>query len=181
MALLRKSRPSLPRLITDTCRPALVSLVVLAPGALVASPITQALADAQLKGSATFRFLGIPVYDAKLFTPYGAALSWNEEFGLQLTYRKSLKQKALVESTLDEMARQGNPAPTQRQLEQCFQAVSKGDNYIAISEGPNNVGFWRNGQRTCTLSYPGAKRAFMSIFLGNDTRSASFTRQLKGQ
>ncbi len=181
MACLKKTRPSPLRPINDICRAALVSFIILAPAGLAASPITQALTDAQLKGSATFRFLGVPVYDAKLYTPQGATFSWNEDVGLQLTYRKNLKQKALVESTLDEMARQGNPAPTQSQLEQCFKAVSKGDNYVAISEGANKVGFWRNGQKTCTLSYPGAKRAFMSIFLGNDTRSASFTRQLKGQ
>ena len=181
MVRLKKTRSFLLRLIPDVRSAALVSIIALAPGGLSASPITQTLSDAQLKGSATFRFLGVPVYDAKLFTPQGDAFNWNEDFGIQLTYRKNLKQRALVESTLDEMARQGNAAPTPGQLEQCFQGVSRGDNYVAISEGANKVGFWRNGQKTCTLSYPGAKRAFMSIFLGNDTRSASFTRQLKGQ
>ncbi|WP_170515643.1 hypothetical protein [Ruegeria atlantica] len=180
MAFLHKTRPSLPRLISDTCRAALFSVIVLAPGGLAASPISQTLTDAQLRGIATFRFLGMPIYEAKLYTPQGSALNWTQDFALQLTYRKSLKQKALVESTLDEMARQGNPAPTQAQLQKCFQAVSKGDSYIAISEGPNKIGFWRNGQKTCTLSYPGAKNAFMSIFLGDNTRSGSFTRQLKG-
>ena len=42
-------------------------------------------------------------------------------------------------------------------------------------------GFWRNGRKTCTLTHPGVKKSFMSIFLGNNTRSASFTRQLKGR
>lgn len=181
MAFLQKIRPSLPRRISDTCAAVLVCFVMLTPSGSAASPITQMVTDAQLRGSATFRFLGVPIYDAKLFTPKGAALRWDEDFGLQLTYRKTLKQKALVNSTLQEIARQGTPAPTQSQLEQCFQAVAKGDSYIAISEGPNKVGFWRNGQRTCTLTYPDAKRAFMSIFLGSDTRSASFTQQLKGQ
>ncbi|WP_171124057.1 hypothetical protein [Ruegeria sp. HKCCA4707] len=181
MAFLQKIRPSLSQRICDTCCAALVSLTVLIPGGLAASPISQNLSNPQQVGSATFRFLGIPVYDAQLFTPNGAAFSWDADLGLKLTYRKTLKQKALVESTLEEMARQGNPAPSQSALEGCYKAVGKGDSYIAISEGPNKVGFWRNGQKTCTLSYPGAKRAFMSIFLGTDTRSASFTRQLKGQ
>ncbi|MEX0277864.1 MAG: hypothetical protein AB3N19_10125 [Ruegeria sp.] len=156
-------------------------MTLLVPGGLAASPLSDELKDPQLLGSATFRYLGLPIYDAKLYTPGGTQFSWSEDFGLQLTYRKNLKQKALVESTLDEIKRQGNQAPTQAQLEQCFKAVSKGDSYLAISEGPNKVGFWRNGVNTCTLSNPGIKQAFMSIFLGNNTRSASFTRQLKGQ
>ncbi|MCG7521154.1 hypothetical protein [Ruegeria sp. Ofav3-42] len=181
MALLQKTRPSLSRPNNRIWRAALLSLTLLAPGGLAASTVTDQLPNAELRGSATFRYLGLPIYDAKLYTPDGAAFSWNENFGLQLTYRKNLKQKALVESTLDEIERQGNSAPSQAQLEQCFQAVSKGDSYLAISEGPNAVGFWRNGRKTCTLTNPGVKKSFMSIFLGNNTRSASFTRQLKGQ
>lgn len=181
MALWDQTRRSLSLRNKGLWQAALVSVALLVPAGLAASPLSDELSDPQLRGSATFRYLGLPIYDAKLYTPNGAQFSWNEDFGLQLTYRKNLKQKALVESTLDEINRQGNTAPSQTQLQQCFQAVSKGDSYLAISEGPDKLGFWRNGLKTCTLSNPGIKRAFMSIFLGDDTRSASFTRQLKGQ
>lgn len=181
MPAFRQSRPSLWRPSKHIWRVAALLLALLAPVGLAASPLSTELKDPKQIGSATFRFVGLPLYDAKLFTPGGAPFNWTEDFGLQLTYRKNLAQKALVESTLDEMVRQGNPAPTQSQLEACFQAVSKGDSYLAISEGPDKVGFWRNGTQTCTLSNPGIKRSFMSIFLGDNTRSASFTRQLKGQ
>ncbi|WP_282152215.1 hypothetical protein [Ruegeria atlantica] len=181
MALPKMTRSSLSRPNSSVWCVALLSLTLLAPVGLAASTVSNELPNAELRGSATFRYLGLPIYDAKLFTPGGAPFSWSDDFGLQLTYRKNLKQKALVESTLDEMTRQGNSGLTQAQLEQCFQAVSKGDSYLAISEGPNKVGFWRNGRKTCTLSGPGVKKTFMSIFLGDNTRSASFTRQLKGQ
>ncbi len=179
--MVSRIRTSLFRPVHKTRRAALLSLALLLPGGLAASPLSDAISDPELRGSATFRFLGLPLYDAKLYTPGGAAFSWNENFGLQLTYRKNLKQKALVESTLEEMARQGNPAPTEVQLQTCFQAVSKGDSYLAIAQGPNSVNFWRNGNKTCTLTNPGITRSFMSIFLGDNTRSASFTQQLKGQ
>ncbi len=181
MAFLKKTRPYPLRPNNQSLRAALLSLVLLAPGGLAASPLDSQLSDPKLLGSSTFRFLGLPLYDAKLYTPGGAPFSWDEDFGLLLTYRKSLTQKALVNSTLEEMDRQGNSASIRGQLETCFKAVSKGDSYLAISEGPNKVGFWRNGAQTCTLSNPGIKRAFMSIFLGSDTRSASFTQQLKGK
>lgn len=182
MALWNKTRPSLLlRLNRHLWRAGLLSLMLLAPGWLAADPLSSELQDPKQIGSGTFRFLGLPLYDAKLYTPGGAAFNWSEDFGLKLTYRKNLKQKALVESTLVEMARQGNPQPTQAQLEKCFQAVSKGDSYLAISEGPNKVGFWRNGTQTCTLASNDIKKSFMSIFLGNNTRSAGFTQSLKGQ
>ncbi len=179
--MVSRTPTSLFRPVYRTCRAGLLSLALLAPGGLAASPLSDAINDPELRGSATFRFLGLPLYDAKLYTPGGAAFNWNEDFGLQLTYRKNLKQKALVESTLEEMARQGNPAPTEAQLQTCFQAVSKGDSYLAIAQGPNRVSFWRNGSKTCTLTNSGITRSFMSIFLGDNTRSASFTQQLKGQ
>ena len=181
MALPKKIRVWLLRPTSELWSAALLSLLLAAPGALAASPLTSELTDPELRGSSTFRFLGLPIYDARLYTPGGAPFSWSEDFGLQLTYRKTIAKKALVDSTLDEMARQGNPAPTKSKLAACMRPVSKGDSYLAISKGPDQVEFWLNGVQTCTLSSPGIKRSFMSIFLGNDTRSASFTRQLKGQ
>ncbi|WP_170411408.1 hypothetical protein [Ruegeria atlantica] len=181
MAFLKKIRSSVSRPNNAIWRAAFLSLALLAPGELAASAVTNELPNAELRGSATFRYLGLPIYDAKLFTPGGAPFSWSEDFGLQLTYRKNIKQKALIESTLDEMTRQGNSGLTQANLGQCFEAVSKGDVYLAVSDGPNKVGFWLNGRKTCTLTGQGIKKTFMSIFLGDNTRSASFTRQLKGQ
>lgn len=159
----------------------LLLMALLAAKGLAASPIDEALKDAQLRGSATFRYLGLPIYDAKLYTPGGAPFSWNEDIGLQLTYRRNIKKKVLIESTLEEMARAGRSAPVQDQLETCFRAVTKGDRFQAVSDGPDAVEFWLNGQQTCTLTYPGIKRSFMSVFLGDMTRSASFTKKLKGQ
>lgn len=178
MAFLRMNRPFLPRLNIGA---ALVSLALLTPAGLAASPVFGVLNDAELRGTATFRYLGFPIYDAQLFTQGGAPLNWAKDFGLELRYRRNLSKKALVNSTLDEMKRIGQAVPVRDQLEVCFGAVSKGDRYLAISQGPNRVGFWLNGQKVCTMSYPGIKRSFMSIFLGENTRSAAFTRALKGQ
>ncbi|MGV6805791.1 MAG: hypothetical protein ACWA49_16455 [Ruegeria sp.] len=178
-----RTQPPLSRLLPafEAARAALVGLVLLAPAGLANTPVANVLPDAQPRGTATFRFLGLPIYDAQLFTQGGAPFNWSQDFGLKLTYRKGLKQKALVDSTIDEMNRQGNRVPIEGQLKTCFQAVSAGDNYLAVSQGPDKIEFWRNGRKTCTLSFPGIKRSFMSIFLGNNTRSAAFTRQLRGQ
>ncbi|WP_050605178.1 hypothetical protein [Ruegeria sp. 6PALISEP08] len=181
MAFLGKIRPSLWRPNNGMRRAALLTVALLAPPGVLASPVKEELNDAQLRGSATFRYLGLPIYDAKLYTPGGAPLNWSEDIGLQLTYRKNIKKKALVNSTLDEMDRIGRSTPVRDQLDRCFKSVTKGDSFLAVSNGPDNVSFWLNGQKTCTMSYPGIKRSFMSVFLGENTRSASFTQKLQGR
>ncbi|CUK08202.1 hypothetical protein RUE5091_03048 [Ruegeria denitrificans] len=181
MAFLHKIRPSLPRPTYNPLRAALLSFALLVPGGLAASSGLNALGDAQLRGTATFRYLGFPLYDAQLFTPGGAPFNWSEDFGLELKYHRNVTQKALINSTLNEMARIGHPAPVRDQLQTCFKAVNKGDRYLAVSEGPNMVSFWLNGRKTCTMSYPGIKRSFMSVFLGDNTRSAAFAQKLRGQ
>ncbi|MEY8120932.1 hypothetical protein AB9F26_22430, partial [Falsihalocynthiibacter sp. BN13B15] len=67
------------------------------------------------------------------------------------------------------------------QLGQCFDDVSKGDQYLAVSRGQDQIGFWRNGMRVCTLTHPQLKQQFMAIFIGQNTRSKAFTRKLKGE
>ncbi|WP_298851627.1 hypothetical protein [uncultured Ruegeria sp.] len=181
MPFLDKTRPSLLPPNNGMWRAALLSLSLLTPTGLIASPVAEELNSAQLRGTATFRYLGFPIYDAMLYTSNGASFNWGEDFGLQLTYRKSIKKKALVNSTLDEMKRIGRPAPVGDQLDVCFKAVTKGDSFLAVSDGPDKVSFWLNGRKTCTMAYPGIKRSFMSVFLGDNTRSASFTQKLQGK
>ncbi len=180
MALLATPRPFLSRL-SSSILAGMLAIVLLAPTGFAAPSEMSAINDAKLRGTATYRYLGLPIYDARLYTPGGAALNWNNDIGLQFTYRRNIKKKALIDSTLEEMQRIGRPAPVRDQLGVCFKSVTKGDRYVAVSNGPDKVTFWLNGQKTCTMSYPGITRSFMSVFLGDDTRSASFTQKLRGQ
>ena len=143
--------------------------------------LDQALEPPVMRGEATFRFLGFPVYEARLFTPEGQAFDWEKDFGLELTYLRRVSEDTIVSSTLGELERIGEDMPVEAQLQKCFEPVNKGDTYLAVTEGENRVTFWLNGSRTCTLTHPEAKFRFMSIFLGEDTRSASFTRRLRGE
>lgn len=154
--------------------------LLIAPGWLGAANIGAVLPGAELRGTAVFRFLGVPLYEARLYTPGGQPFDWRQEFALELRYRKRLSQRDLIESTLVEMDRLGAAPPVRGQLQRCFQDVARGDRYLAVTEGEDAVRFWRNGVPTCTLSHPGIKRDFMSIFLGERTRSRSFTRKLQG-
>ena len=163
-------------------RKLLLSLVaVLVPLSAQASTIKSALPGAELRGAATFRFVGFPLYEARLFTKSGAPLDWNQDFGLELKYLRNLTEFDLVEGTMRELKRTGTAMPLRSQLEQCFNNVRTGDRYVAVSKGQNQIGFWHNGKRVCTLSHPQIKTRFMAIFLGENSRSKSFTQKLKGE
>ncbi len=136
---------------------------------------------AEQRGEATFSFLGFQIYKARLFTQGGQALDWSQDFGLELTYQRRLSQSDLVDATLQEMARVGNPLPIRSQLQKCYQPVGPGDSYLAVSDGPDRLNFWRNGVAVCTLTQDEIKTRFMEIFLGEDSRSARFTRVLLGK
>lgn len=159
----------------------LIAATLLAPLSAQASTVKSALPSAELRGAATFRFVGFPLYEARLFTKSGAPLDWNKDFGLELKYMRNLTEYDLVEGIMRELKRTGAALPLRGQLEQCFDDVRKGDLYFAVSNGQDQIGFWHNGKRVCTLSHPQIKTRFMAIFLGENTRSKSFTRKLKGE
>ena len=160
----------------------LLSLVLLlCPMIAQAVPVSSAFPGAETRGQATLRFLGLPLYQARLYTPAGRALDWQEDMALELTYLRRLSETDLVEATLREFSRTGGPLPLRDQLLNCYDDVGRGDRYLAVSNGPDEVLFWRNGQRMCALSHPRIKQRFMAIFLGDNTRSPSFTRRLRGE
>ncbi len=160
----------------------LLPLVLLAASVLAQpSPAQAAFPGASERGTAVYRHLGLPIYSARLLTKGGAALNWEEDFALELRYLRNFTQYDLVESTLREIDRTGGVRPGREQLNSCFKDVQKGDRFLAVTEGANRITFRLNGSQTCTLSQPGISRSFMAIFLGENSRSARFTRKLRGQ
>jgi len=153
----------------------------LAPFVAATSQASNLPNGAEQRGAAAFRFLGFQIYTARLFTKGGLPLDWSQDFGLELTYKRNLSQSDLVEATLREMDRMGNALPIRGQLENCYQAVRSGYTYLAVSNGPDQLTFWRNDVAVCTLSHAGIKTRFMEIFLGENSRSERFTQALLGQ
>lgn len=131
------------------------------------------------RGEATFRWLGLPVYDARLFTYGGQALSWQQDFSLELTYQRRLTRENLTSSTQSEMQRLGFKSPAKPVLSGCFGDVKPGDKFYALTQGPDQIRFSLNGSKRCTLRHPDIRTGFMSIFLSQNSRSPGFSRRLK--
>ncbi|KIC15985.1 hypothetical protein [Leisingera sp. ANG-Vp] len=158
----------------------LIAILCLLAPPVSASQLQSLLPGAEQRGTAVFRLLGLPVYQARLFTKGAAPLDWSQDFGIELIYQRRISQADLTGATLREMRRMGSPVPPEAMLAACFQNVAPGDRYLAVSRGADQIDFLRNGRKTCSLRYPQIKRNFMSIFLGENSRSASFTRGLLG-
>ena len=163
-------------------RSPLLAVCLLALGVLgQPSAANAAFPGASERGSAVYRYLGFPLYEARLLTKGGSAFDWNQQFGVELRYLRNLTQYDLVEGTMRELKRTGGAMNVRGKLEDCFKDVSKGDRFLAVTNGPNRLAFYLNGRQTCTLTHPQITYRFMSIFLGENTRSQRFTRNLLGQ
>jgi hypothetical protein len=144
--------------------------------------VSPSLANAdslQQRGEATFRWFGIPVYTARLFTPSGQTLNWQDDLRLELTYQRALTRDNLVGSTQSEMQRLGYASPSKTELQACFRNVARGDNFSAITDGPDQVRLYFNGAEQCRFNQPNIRRGFLSIFLSNNSRAPNFSRRLR--
>lgn len=159
------------------------ALAILSAVVTLASPAyaVPQVPDAGLRGQAVFRALGVPMYNARLYTPNAGALDWRGSFALELTYLRDIRGMFLIRSTRSEMTRLGFDAPDRDILAGCFQDVAAGDRYLAVPLSADALGFWRNGAPACTLEHPNIARGFMAIFLGDNTRSPAFTRALRAE
>lgn len=133
----------------------------------------------QQRGEATFRWLGLPIYTARLFTPSGQTVNRQDDMRLELTYQRALTRDSLVESTQSEMRRLGYASPSKTDLQTCFRDVARGDSFSAITDGPDQVQFYFNGSEQCKLIQPNIRHGFMSIFLSENSRSPVFSRRLR--
>jgi hypothetical protein len=83
---------------------------MLAGGALADSP-----EGLRLRGRSQLRYLGLAIYDAALWTgdPFQPEAFAASPLQLELTYHRRIRAQAIVQRSLDEMAR-GGPLPADR-------------------------------------------------------------------
>lgn len=147
--------------------------------------IRAAIPDPASRGAVTFRWFGLPLYDATLYTAGGNAFDWRAPLALKLVYAREIPAETLVRATLSELRRmegaRADHAAIGRELGSCFRDVGPGDRFTATATGADAVTLWFNGARTCTLSHAGIRERFLGIWLSDDSRSARLSRQLRGE
>ncbi len=175
MSWLRRYLVVLPFLLAGV-----VPVSAIAQGSAVSSVLNQPVST----GTAPFRWLGFKLYDATLYTEGGARFAWSRPAALELDYVRRIPRQKLVNATMDELERlegdRSDRAAIEAALLSCFNDVQPGDRFTATASSANRVDLWFNDAPACTLAFTDIRKRFLSIWLSDQSRSASMTRRLKG-
>ena len=164
-------------------------------GALAQSPppvggpveVAAELPGARLLGKAQLRFLGLQIYDARLWV--GAAppaADWaTTPFALELQYARNLKGAEIAERSLKEMRRQGDISDTVAErwlgnMKQLVPDFKPGDRITGLNVPGTGVRFFVNGQFRGDPRDVDFARTFFGIWLSPRTSEPAMREQLLG-
>ena len=151
---------------------------------LRASTVIPGLENPSEIGSATLSFFGFTIYRGRLFTENGRDFVPDAPAALEIVYNRSFTAEQMRDTTRDELTRvepgrDGQDALVER-LAGCFRDVSRGDRFLAASEGPDRLRLWLNGTLTCDVEGDEVGKRFLAIWLSDNSRFPRLSRQLRG-
>ena len=160
-------------------------------GAPAAAPaeVAAALPGARLQGQATLRFLGLHVYDARLWVaaaPVPAEGDWAAApLALELQYARTLKGALIAERSLKEMRRQGDidAASAERWLgamTQLFPDVKASERLTGVLVPGAGVRFFHDGRLVGDQREAAFARRFFGIWLAPQTSEPGLRERLLG-
>jgi hypothetical protein len=149
--------------------------------------VTAEITGARLLGSGTLRFMGLRVYDARLWAGVAApGPDWQAApFALELQYLRNLKGSAIAERSLKEMERQGEISAVDGErwlgnMQQLFPDVKPGDRITGVNLPGVGARFFLNGQARGELREVAFARLFFGIWLSPRTSEPAMREQLLG-
>jgi len=151
--------------------------------------VRQALPAAALLGQGQVRFLGLRIYDARLWAgpQFKAADFGDYPLALELSYHRAFKGTAIAQRSIDEIERQGELTPAQAQrwlkvLTALLPDVQSGDRLTGLYQPGQGMRFWRGEQLLGATEDAELARRFFAIWLSPRTsepglRSALLARR----
>lgn len=163
------------------------------PGTAAPSQVVrQALAGATLAGEGQMRFLGLRIYDARLWvTPRFEAQAFGAHpLALELTYHRAFTGAAIAQRSVQEIQRQSPLAPAQaerwqQRLTALLPDVQPGDRLTGLYQPGQGMRLWRGSQDLGAIEDAELSRLFFGIWLSPRTsepglRSALLARSPEG-
>ena len=154
----------------------------------VPAEVAAALPGARMQGSARLRFLGLSVYEARLWSgPTSVSEDWADApLALEIEYARTLKGSAIAERSLAEMRRQGeiDAATGQRWLTtmvRLFPDVRQGDRLTAVNRPGVGLALFANGQPRGAVDEPAFAQRFFGIWLARQTSEPALRSGLLGR
>lgn len=145
------------------------------------------LPGAKLQGSGRLRFMGLRVYEARLWTVQTlAAADWaRTPLALELQYARTLYGRLIAERSLDEMRRQGeiDAAKAERwtsRMKELFPDVTDGDRLTGVQRPGEATRFFFNGAAKGEVRDAEFTRLFFGIWLSAQTSEPALRDALLG-
>jgi hypothetical protein len=159
-----------------------------APAAMPPPELATSLPGIRLQGQGRLRFLGLRVYDAKLWAgAQTVADNWPEQaFALELDYARELPGKRIAERTLVEMRRQGEisddlSARWLAWMTQQFPDVKAGDRLSAVNLPGTGLRLFFNGSLRGELADPLFAKSFFGVWLSGRSSEPALRDALLGR
>jgi hypothetical protein len=167
----------------------LTLLVAAAPVAHAQTPapahVLRHVPEARATGSGRLTWLGLTVYDARLYAigPIDAAAFQRHPFALELTYARALSGKAIADRSHTEIARLGSGSAEQRSgwltaMQAMFPNVQPGQSIVGIHLPGRATRFYLDGRALGSIDDPDFGPAFFSIWLDPRTSAPQLREQL---
>lgn len=163
---------------------AAATAVVMATGL---SPAWANIEDLQLQGAGTLRWLGLKIYEARLFAPsrLNPTQIAQQPFALELTYARDFSGSSIAERSVDEIKRlgMGNTAQHQawrNQMLAIFPDVKAGDRIRGTHRPGAGAQFFHNDKPIGRIDDAEFARAFFAIWLDPRTAEPSLRKELLG-
>lgn len=143
--------------------------------------------EVRLQGQARMRFLGLSIYDIRLWvpTPLAPARSEQQPLALEILYARALDGPRIAERSLDEMRRDprfdpGRAADWLAAMRRLFPDVQAGDRITGLQQPAQAARFWVNGRAAGEVRDPLFTTLFFGIWLSPGTSEPALRDALLG-
>jgi Chalcone isomerase-like len=150
--------------------------------------VVEQLPEVRIRGGGELTFMGLSIYDARLYRSAGARgdCAPDEAFALQLIYKRRLYGGRIAERSVEEMTKLGYGTKEQRarwgaQLKQMLPDVSDGDSLTGVNVPLVGVRFYENGKPLGSIDDREFARAFFAIWLDPRTSEPALRKRLLGE
>ena len=173
-------------LLALACGPTALSVQAVV-SAVVPAEVAADLPGANLLGSGRLTFLGLSIYDARLWVGDGFKAESYEQspLAIELEYARTLYGKLIAERSLDEMKRAGGVSDAQSDswlatMKQIFPDVAKGDRITGVVRPGESARFFLNSKAIGEVRDTEFARRFFGIWLAPKTSEPKLRLALLG-
>lgn len=150
------------------------------------SPVREEIPQAVLRGSGTYRWFGMVIYGAVLWTLPDSGSDFSHPFALELTYARDLQGGKIAEASIEEIRKLklGTAVKQQlwlTQLKAIFPDVKEGSRLTGIHIPGEAIRFYLNDKFLGEIRDPEFARSFFSIWLDENTSAPDLRNKLIGK